>query len=183
MPMTVREVVRAALGACLLSSAAVPAAGGGFTGPDGSYRLDCPDGWTVRETGAPAVEAAFFCDADQGVNFTVTRVPAPGEAELSEEAVREMQETFRSSYPGYRITADEWREVAGARAFCLSARYAQAGLELQNRQVMFIRDGIFYTLTYTATPASFMRHLGDFERAVESFRIGAAGSGGSPGTP
>jgi len=44
------------------------------------------------------------------------------------------------------------------------------GAELQNKQVMFIKGGRFYTITYTSTPALFMKHLGEFESAVGSFR-------------
>lgn len=149
-----------------------------YMGRDGSYRLVRPEGWMVREDAMPGIDVAFFCEEDPGVNFTVAKAAAGGESEFSDMAAMEIKETFRKSYPAYNVTAEEWRTLDGARAYCLSARYAPAGVELQNKQVMFIKAGTFFTLTYTSTPALFMKRLADFEHAVESFRIsGDAASG------
>jgi hypothetical protein len=103
--------------------------------------------------------------------MSVTWAAAGGQKELTETAVREMKEMFRQGYPGYTVTAEEWRELDGAKAYCLSARHQELGAELQNKQVMLIKGDRFYTLTYTSTPALFMKYLGEFERAVGSFSI------------
>ena len=42
--------------------------------------------------------------------------------------------------------------------------------EIQSKQVMLIKGDRFYTITYTSTPALFMKHLGEFELGVGSFR-------------
>jgi hypothetical protein len=145
-----------------------------YVSADGAYRITCPEGWTKLDTGVRAFDAAFFCVADRGVNFTVARAPAGNDREITEAAAREMRDMFRQAYEGYTVTAEERREVDGVRAYILSARYKQMGMELQNRQVMFVKGATFYTLTYTSTPPLFMKHLGDFERAAGSFR--AAGN-------
>jgi hypothetical protein len=115
------------------------------------------------------MDAIFFCLADPGVNISVTWTAAGGEKELTEAAANEMKEMFRKSYPGYSVTAEDWRELDGVRAYALSARHQGMGAELQNKQVMFIKGDRFYTITYTSTPALFLKHLGEFELAVGSF--------------
>ncbi|MEJ2745620.1 MAG: DcrB-related protein, partial [bacterium] len=127
------------------------------------------------------MDAIFFCLADPGVNISVTWTAAGGEKELTEAAVNEMKEMLRKSYPGYSVTAEEWRELDGVRAYALSARHRGMGAELQNKQVMFIKGDRFYTITYTSTPALFLKHLGEFELAVGSF--GTVGEKAPPVVP
>jgi len=134
------------------------------------YRITCPEGWARHEGDIRPIDVIFFCRTDPGVNMSVTWAAAGGQKELTEAAVKEMKDMFRQSYPGYSVTAEEWRELDGAKAYCLSARHKEMGVELQNKQVMLIKGDRFYTITYTSTPALFMKHLGEFELAVGSFR-------------
>lgn len=151
-------------------SAAVKAEKREYVSGSGGYRITCPEGWARHEGDIRPIDVIFFCRADPGVNMSVTWASAGGQKELTEAAVKEMKDMFRQSYPGYSVTAEEWRELDGAKAFCLSARHQEMGAELQNKQVMLIKGDRFYTLTYTSTPAFFMKHLGEFELGVGSFR-------------
>ncbi len=73
----------------------------------------------------------------------------------------------------------------GARAYRISARYALnfggPVLAMQNAQVLFVKGDTFYTVTYTSTPALFLKHLGDFEKVLEELQ-GAGGGGRRAGT-
>lgn len=149
-----------------------------YASKNGGYRIACPEGWERHGGDVRPMDAVFFCLADPGVNMSVTWAAAGGQKELTEAAANEMKEMFRQSYAGYSVTAEEWRELDGARAYALSARRQGMGAELQNKQVMFIKGDRFYTLTYTSTPELFMKHLGEFELAIGSFK--AAGGGASP---
>lgn len=135
----------------------------------GGYRITGPEGWEKNDIGG-AIDVTFLCAADPGVNISVAWASAGGEVSLTAASAREMVEMFRKSYPGYEMTAEEWRELDGAKAYCLSARYAPMGTPLQNKQVMLIKGGKFFTITYTSTPALFMKYLGAFEEAVATFR-------------
>jgi len=140
-----------------------------YTSSVGGYRITCPEGWARHEGDVRPIDVIFFCRTEPGINMSVTWAAAGGQKELTEAAVKEIKEMFRQSYPGYAVTAEEWRELDGAKAYCLSARHQELGAELQNKQVMLIKGDRFYTLTYTSTPALFMKYLGEFERAVGSF--------------
>ena len=141
-----------------------------YVSKSGGYRITCPEGWERHGGDVRPMDAVFLCLADPGVNVSVTLASAGGQKELTEAAANEMKEMFRQNYAGYSVTAEEWRELDGVRAYALSARHQGMGAELQNKQVMFIKGDRFYTLTYTSTPALFMKHLGEFELAVGSFR-------------
>lgn len=141
-----------------------------YASEKGGYRITCPEGWERHGGDVGPMDAVFFCLADPGVNMSVTWTAAGGQKELTEAAANEMKEMFKQSYAGYSVTAEEWRELDGAKAYALSARHEGMGAELQNKQVMFVKGDRFYTITYTSTPASFMKHLGEFELAVGSFR-------------
>jgi len=134
------------------------------------YRIVWPEGWVKNDTDIRPLDVAFFCRSDPGVNISVTWAPAGGEAALTDAGAKEIKEMFRQSYPGYSVTAEEWRTVDGAKAYCLSARYSRMNTQLHNKQVMFIKGGKFFTLTYTSTPALFMKYLDEFERTAGSFR-------------
>ncbi|MCX6355005.1 MAG: PsbP-related protein [Candidatus Aureabacteria bacterium] len=134
------------------------------------YRIVWPEGWVKNDTDIRPLDVAFFCRSDPGVNISVTWAPAGGEAALTDAAAKEIKEMFRQSYPGYDVTAEEWRTVDGAKAYCLSARYARMDTQLHNKQVMFIKGGKFFTISYTSTPALFMKYLEACERTVGSFR-------------
>jgi hypothetical protein len=141
-----------------------------YVSKNGGYRIACPEGWERHGGDVRPMDAIFFCLAEPGVNMSVTWAASGGQKELTKAAADEIKETFRRSYPGYSVTAEEWREMDGVKAYALSARHKGMGAELQNKQVMFIKGDRFYTITYTSTPALFMKHLGEFELAVESFR-------------
>jgi hypothetical protein len=146
--------------------AGAPAAGQGYT-------IKCPEGWTVRKGMIPQIDLTLSCDADPGVTISVTRAPAGAEKEITESAAREMKEMLTANFPGYEVTAEEWRAVDAARAYRVSARYTlKAGelqMAMQNSQVLFVKGGTVYTITYTSTPGLFMKHLGEFETTLESF--------------
>ncbi len=141
------------------------------------YAIDPPAGWSVREGAIPLVDLAMTCDADPGTSITVTKAPAEGAKEFSAAQAREMKEMYAKGIPGYTVTAEGWREVCGARAFRLCGRYALGAgggrMEMQNAQVFFIAGEKLFTITYTSTPGLFMKHLGDFEAAIDGFRIPA----------
>lgn len=153
------------------AATATPAAGLG-------YAIGHPAGWSVREGAVPGVDLAMTCDADPGANITVTRAPAEGAGGFTEAQAREVKEMYSKNIPGYAVTAEEWRTVGGARAFRLCGRYALGSgglrMEMQNAQVMFVAEGTLFTVTYTSTPALFMKHLGDFETALDGFSPRAA---------
>ena len=146
--------------------AGAPAAGQGYT-------IKCPEGWTVRKGMVPQIDLTLSCDADPGATISVTRAPAGPEKEITESAAREMKEMLTANLPGYEVTAEEWREVDGARAYRVSARYTlRSGafqMAMQNSQVLFVKGGTAYTITYTSTPGLFMKHLGEFETTLGSF--------------
>jgi len=146
--------------------AGAPAAGQGYT-------IKCPEGWTVRKGMVPQIDLTLSCDADPGVNISVARAPAGAEKEITESTAREMKEMYAANLPGYEVTAEEWREVDAARAYRVSARYTlRSGafqMAMQNSQVLFVKGGTVYTITYTSTPGLFMKHLGEFETTLESF--------------
>lgn len=146
----------------------------GYAG-DAGYRITVPANWARHEGDVRPLDAIFFSLEDPGVNMSVTVAAAEPDGALTESTAREMREMFRQGYPSYEVTAEAWRDLDGVKAYCLSARYSPAGRQLQNKQVILIKGGKFFTLTYTATPALFMKHLGAFEGAVESFKVTAQG--------
>lgn len=141
-----------------------------YTSDRGGYSITCPPGWE-KKGGIPGpIDMMFSCREDPSV-ISVTWAPMEkGQLGLSKSVVSEMKETIRSTYPGCEITAEEWREVDGAKAFCLSLRFKPLGMELRNKQVMLVKGGRFFTLVYTTSPEQFMNHLAEFEATVASFR-------------
>lgn len=148
-----------------------------------AYTLLCPAGWSTAAGASPRVDLTLSCDADPGVNISVATAPAGATRDITEREAAEAKEMFKGSIPGYEVTAEEWSEVDGARAYRISARYAlNLGgpvLAMQNAQLLFVKGDTFYTVTYTSTPALFLKHLGDFEKVLEEFRA-RGGAGGAP---
>lgn len=148
-----------------------------------AYTLLCPAGWSTAAGASPRVDLTLSCDADPGVNISVATAPAGATRDITEREAAEAKEMFKGSIPGYEVTAEEWSEVDGARAYRISARYALnfggPVLAMQNAQVLFVKGDTFYTVTYTSTPALFLKHLGDFEKVLEEFRA-RGGAGGAP---
>lgn len=136
----------------------------------GGYRLRAPAGWKRQPMVPGPIDMLFICKEDPSV-INITWAPVDeGQDEFTGEMAAEMK-GFNQSRAGGAVTSEDWREVDGARAFCLSARYNQLGVELQHKQVVFIKGGKFYSLTYTTAPELFLKNLGDFEMTVESFSI------------
>lgn len=148
-----------------------------------AYALIRPEGWSQAAGVSPRVDLTLACDTDPGVNISIATAPAGVTREITDAEAAELKEMFKGSIPGYEVTAEEWMQVDGTRAYRVSARYALnlggPALAMQNAQVLFVKGDTFYTVTYTSTPGLFLKHLGDFDAVLESFRAG----GGAPAAP
>ncbi len=155
--------------------AAAPEAPREYKSSDGRYRITIPKRWEKSDRAFGPADLLLFCDGSPGVNISVIWSAAGEGEELNESVAKEMKELCKQRYEGYEVTAEEWRKLGGVKAYCISARFKQHENEIRNKQVMLIKGGKTYILTYTAMAELFMKHLGEFEKAVDSFRTTGAG--------
>jgi hypothetical protein len=164
------QAVRAQDAASTKNEAAPGESSRAYRSDVGGYSIVYPQNWEKSEKAFGPIDAIFFRKGEPGVNISITWSPIEKGEQLDESMVREMKEGIGKRYKEYKETAETWGTLDGVKAYSLSARFKQYGIELQNKQVMLIKAGRFYILTYSAVPKVFMKYLGEFEEAISTFK-------------
>jgi len=137
------------------------------------YTLFLPEGW--EPTIATGMVAARHTE-DTAATVTVIRGSLGGQTQLTpvwEDIWDEFTETFDDYYIVYSTEPTESGEpskrVNGFPAFRIIYTATVAGVESQFLQVLVLRGGSMYLITYTNIPAKFAEHIDDINLMLEHF--------------
>lgn len=134
----------------------------------GNYALEVPNDWQDRSI---ITFVATVAPNEFAPNVVVTREPIDPEASVEDYAARQFAVT-QAEVQGLSIVEQTNTTVGGKPAVQIVQKIEAHGLVLQQLQTFVLGNEEIYIITCTATGASFQRHLPQFKKTVESFRLG-----------
>ena len=160
----------------------------GETVKGSTYEVTVPDGWEDESEQADDIEVAGYSPevilTGQREDGFTTNVNVIRESSLAEdvdldkymEATRELLE--QGELPGAEglpapatgLTEPEPAELDGERALSHDYAISTGGRELRFRQVVTVREGSGYAVTFTALRDRFEEDVGKLDDVVESWR-------------
>ena len=145
----------------------------GYVSRPHRFAMNVPPGWTVQESGGPAVVIVRAPERSGEVrpNVTVTVTPTPPGAALATVVAGAKQGV--GAFRGFKQMSEDSRTLADGRpAHLLTFRQEAFGQPLVQRQLYAVAGDRVYTVTATASPETFASEEPNFETVFRSFRAG-----------
>ena len=136
------------------------------------YLFFVPESWTVNN--GSVISAAYFSDSDRSnVSLQMYMVSEKEIDKTVEEYFTECEARYKKIFKSYTLLEEECGEIemAGKKARKYVYEIENGGVKYKQLQAIVVKGGVFYTLTYTATPENFDSHLADVEKMIEAFKI------------
>ena len=137
------------------------------------YLFFVPESWVIND--GSVISAAYFSEEDRSnVSLQMYMVSEKEIDKTVEEYFAECEERYKKVFSSYTLLEEECGEIemAGSKK---ARRYVyeieNGGVKYKQLQAIVVKGGVFYTLTYTATPENFDGHLADVEKMIEAFKI------------
>ena len=135
------------------------------SGDDLEYRFYVPKSWVCdSESG----KSEAYYDAEGRPNVTVTS-HSPDDEMTVEEYFEACEEEFEDRLEGYELIDEEERKVDGRHAVSYTYDLSADGVTFRIMQTVITRDGLIYSITYTARDGDFEAHLEDVEDMLDAF--------------
>lgn len=136
---------------------------------DLEYRLYVPENWVCNPESRKA--EAYYPESGK-TNVTVTSFSPDSSSQTLEEYYKLCIESYEKSIRGFEIIGEtDDITVASKAAKSVEFRAEYDGVEYRIRQVILLRNEMFYTITYTAISDNYELHTGDFEQIISAFRF------------
>ena len=136
------------------------------------YLFFVPEDWVINE--GSVISAAYVSEEDKSnVSLQMYMVSEKEIDKTVEEYFAECEERYKKVFASYTLIEDECGEIemAGKKARRYVYEIENGGVKYKQLQAIVVKGGVFYTLTYTATPENFDSHLADVEKMIEAFNI------------
>lgn len=132
---------------------------------DIEYRLYVPKSWICSSESGKS--EAYYPESGK-TNVTVTSYSSDGDIALG-DYWKMCSESYAESISGYRLLEEGMTSVASRDAKDVTFAAEYDGVEYTLRQVIIDRNGLFYTITYTALTENFSLHSEDFQSMLDAF--------------
>ena len=132
---------------------------------DLEYRFYVPKSWVCSSESGKS--QAYF-DGDGRPNVTVTS-HSPDKEMTAEEYFEACEEEFEDRLEGYEFIGKEERKLDGKSAVSYTYNLTADETVFRIMQTVVTRDGLVYSVTYTAPEESFEDHLEDVEDILDAF--------------
>jgi len=138
------------------------------------YTLFLPEGWEA--TVSTGMISARHVE-DNAATVTVIRGPLGGQTQINSVWTDNFWDEFTSTFEDYEViyatepteTGAPGKRIEGFPAFKTIYTATVAGVASQFLQVLVLRGGSMYLVTYTNTPENFDDHLDDIDLMIEHF--------------
>ena len=129
------------------------------------YRLYVPKSWICfSESGK---SEAYYPESERS-NVTVTSFSPNGEMSAA-EYIAECEKKYAESIKGYSLVEKADTKVASKDAVSLTFTSSYDGISFKIKQVIFVHNGMVYSITYTSTAERFDSHLADVDKMIAEF--------------
>ena len=132
---------------------------------DLEYRFYVPKSWVCSSTSG---RSEAYLAVDGRPNVTVTS-QSPDTDMTVEEYFEACEEEYKDRLEGYELIDEEEIKVDGRSAVSYTYDLTADGETYRIMQTVITRDGLIYSITYTAPIDCFEDHLGDVEDILGAF--------------
>ena len=118
--------------------------------------------------------AAYVSESDSSnVSLQMYMVSEKEIDKTVEEYFAECEARYKEIFESYTLLEEECGEIemAGKKARKYVYEIKNGGVTYKQMQAIVVKGGVFYTLTYTATPEKFEDHLADVKMMIAAFKI------------
>ena len=136
------------------------------------YLFFVPESWVINE--GAIISAAYVSESDSSnVSLQMYMVSEKEIDKTVEEYFAECEARYKEIFASYTLLEEECGEIemAGKKARKYVYEIKNGGVTYKQMQAIVVKGGVFYTLTYTATPEKFEDHLADVEMMIAAFKI------------
>ncbi len=134
------------------------------------YRFFVPAAWKTNEkTGFSAAYVSASDTSNVSLQFMMVSEQEIGKK--VEEYFAECEEGYKKTFSLYERLSEEDVTMGGKTGKKYTYRIVSGGVEYKQMQAIVVKNGVFYVLTYTATPDRFDTHLPDVQRMIDTFEI------------
>ncbi len=137
------------------------------------YAISFPPEWRIAtlEGGIVGFVSPKISESDVfSENLNVLVAAAQPEATTDDYADAGIEQ-LKQAIPEFALVSRESTSLSGNPALRLAYRGSSEGLTLKFVQVLTIKDGVFYTLTFVGEEKEFNNYSGNLEKMLESFRM------------
>ena len=137
------------------------------SGENVPYKLFAPLSWVCDLN--DDLSMAYYSAADTS-NVQVTSYPGSSIEEYWKTCCEDYEKTFEEFvYDAEKGTATVLLGEKDAKSYTYTVKLA--GKEYKIKQVVTVRDGMIYSLTYTSSPEKFDSHLTDVDAMFKNFKF------------
>ena len=129
------------------------------------YRFYVPKSWVCSSASG---RSEAYLAVDGRPNVTVTS-HSPDKDMTVEEYFEACEEEYKDRLEGYKLISEEEIKVDGRSAVSYTYDLTADGETYRLMQTVITRDGLIYSITYTAPIDCFEEYLGDVEDILDAF--------------
>jgi hypothetical protein len=138
--------------------------------PEHGFSIIPPAGWIEsRKMKGSFLTFSGIREGGFTPNFSVTVTDAPGTPELAMKAVKVDSPLL---LPDYKVVDEDFVTIDGKKGFYLSGTFTHGQLRFHTLLYgIFSGPRRYYTITFTASAATFDKHKAAFKKCAESVRM------------
>jgi hypothetical protein len=135
-------------------------------------RFQPPEGWKVKVEEMES-EVFFMGPVKSGfyvnINIMVEDAPPCSLEEFVTMCKRIYPSQFSSS--NYSLLSDRSRIIGGMEAHELVQELSELGFKIKSQQIIIMKNGKLYFITFTALQSHYESYKPIFERAIQTFKV------------
>lgn len=147
--------------------------GNKYTNQEHGFSLDCPSGWTAQEGGgANALSVLVLCigPAKGGIATNMNLVAeSVGQTSLSAYMASAKQTLGVIGVTNF--TDEGVTTVNNIPAYFIEFEQAATGTQVKQKQVIFVKSGYAYVLTFTAAPSAYAQQVSALDTTLSTFKF------------
>jgi hypothetical protein len=140
-----------------------------YTNEKHGFLIDPPSGWTVDDTNPKAV-VIFQGPLEEGFIVNVN-IQVESTTMTLEQYVSAGKKLLPNALSNYTLESERNRVINQLDAYELVYTFTQAGFDVKIKQVLLVKYGKAFVITYAALLTTYQKYLSSFEASVETFKI------------
>ncbi len=133
-----------------------------------AYRFFVPADWKINNR--TDATAAYASDTDSS-NVSVQMYMTSDNTETVEKHWERLTSSYEEMFRSFTLISDDAIKMDGISAHKYTYTVKSGGQEYKMVQAIVRKGDMFYSITFTAIPENFDKHLPDVEKMIESFDI------------
>jgi hypothetical protein len=136
------------------------------------FGFNPPEGWTKDEDDPYGV-VRFYGDIvdDFNMNLGLTEPGALGEGETLGSLAQDVEDNISKYFTEFNLVSSQYVTINGMQSYEIVYSYVQGIYNLQNKQVLVMKNNIIYIFTFAASQNSYNDYVSIVDQSINTFTV------------